>query len=71
MPEGLDLDAWINPPPEDSESEEEEEIANLGQVNINIVCMCALLHRGPTCPCTLVTAYFINHLIYSLHRHDL
>ena len=39
MPEGLDLDAWINPPPEDSESEEEEEIANLGQVNINIVCM--------------------------------
>ena len=39
MPEGLDLEAWINPPPEESESEEEEEIANLGQVNITNVCM--------------------------------
>ena len=38
MPEGLDLEAWINPPPEESESEEEEEIANLGQVNITNVC---------------------------------
>jgi len=48
VPEGLDLDAWINPPPEDSESEEEEEIANLGQVFVQEDGEDKKRHKQPT-----------------------